>query len=91
MHAVRLTVIFLLAFWSLGSQAADLALQNQDCAKVLESWAENPKSVPRSLVDSCKEQMAKAAAPVAAVAAAPAPAAVDPCANGGGAGNVLCW
>lgn len=91
MHAVRFTVIFLLAFWSLGSQATDLALQSQDCARVLESWAENPKSVPRNLVDSCKEQMAKSAAPVAAVAAAPAPAAVDPCANGGGAGNVLCW
>ncbi|CAG0928158.1 MAG: hypothetical protein IT485_11620 [Gammaproteobacteria bacterium] len=90
MHAIRLAIIFLLASWSFGAHAADLALQNQDCAKVLESWAENPKSVPKGLVDACKEQLAQAA-PVAAVAAAPAPAAIDPCAQGGAAGNVLCW
>lgn len=90
MHAARLALICLLACWSFGASAADLALQDQDCTKILERWAENPKSVPKRLVDACKDQLAQPAAPVAA-AMTPAPAAaIDPCANGG-AGNVLCW
>lgn len=88
MNFTRLTIIFLLAAWSLGASAADLALENQDCASILERWAENPDSVPARLVDACKEQMAQPAVPVAALE--PAPSIADPCADGG-TGNVLCW
>lgn len=89
MRSLRLGIIFLLALWSFGASAADLALQNQDCARILERWAENPASVPKRLVDACKEQLAQPAAPVVAVT--PAPVAVtDPCTNDAG-GNVLCW
>jgi len=88
MRFIRLTILFLLAACSLGAQAADLALEDQDCASILERWAENPEAVPARLVDACKEQMAQPAEPVAALE--PAPAMADPCADGG-AGNVLCW
>ncbi len=90
MHAVRLALIFLLAVWSLGANAASLDPNQQDCAKILQRWAENPASVPKHLVDACKEKMT-AAAPIAALAAAPSPAAVDPCAGPDAASSVLCW
>ncbi len=88
MNWLRLAIPSLLALWSIGAMAADLTLDDQDCAKILERWAENPNSVPRHLVDACKEQMAVAPAPET-VAAQPAP--VDPCAGPDAAGSVLCW
>ena len=91
MHAVRFLLVVLLAFWSLGGNAADLAFKDQDCAKILERWAENPASVPKHLVDTCKEQMAAAAPAPVPVAPAPQLAAVDPCAGPNAADSVLCW
>lgn len=89
MNVIRLLVMVLLgSFAFAGVHAADLALDDEDCASVLERWAEDPDSVPSRLVDTCKEQMAQPAAPVAAMA--PAPEIIDPCADGG-TGNVLCW
>ena len=89
MHAVRIAIAVLLAFWSISGNAADLALKDQDCAKILARWAENPASVPKYLVDACKEKMTT----VAPAAAEPAPqvAAVDPCAGPDAATSVLCW
>ncbi len=91
MKLARLALLGLLTAWSLGATAADLALDDQDCTKILARWAEDPDSVPRHLVDGCKEQLAAAAAPVAAAAAAAEPAATDPCSGPGAAGSVLCW
>jgi hypothetical protein len=89
MHAVRLAAAVLLAFWSLTGNATDLSLKDQDCAKILERWARDPASVPKHLVDRCKEQMAEAAPPP--VAPVPQAAAVDPCAGPNAAASVLCW
>ncbi|MCC7258365.1 MAG: hypothetical protein IT486_08330 [Gammaproteobacteria bacterium] len=89
MYLARLLLIPLLVAWSLGATAADLPLDDQDCAKILERWAENPGAVPSHLVERCKEQLAAAPAPVAALAAEPAVA--DPCTGPGAAGSVLCW
>ena len=88
MHALRLATIFFISFWSMTGNTADIALEKEDCAKILERWAENPASVPKRLVDACKEQMAVAPA---AVAAAPQAAPVDPCAGPDAAGSVSCW
>lgn len=89
MHLIRLATLSLLILWSFGAGAADLSLENADCAKILERWAENPNSVPKRLVDACKEQMA--AAPAAVAAVPPPPAPVDPCTGPNAAGSVLCW
>ena len=87
MNAIRLAVFVLAALWSLGGHAASANLDDQDCVKILERWAENPDSVPQHLVDACKERLATAAP--AALAAAPAP--VDPCSGADAANSVLCW
>ena len=89
MRAVRLTLAILPALWSIGGNAASLSLKDQDCAKILQRWAENPDSVPKYLVDACKEQMAD----IAPAAAAPLPqaTAVDPCAGPNAPSSVLCW
>jgi len=89
MHAVRLAAAVLLAFWSLAGNAADLSLKDIDCVKILERWARDPASVPKHLVDRCKEQMAEPAP--AAIIPAPLAAAVDPCAGPNAASSVLCW
>lgn len=90
MHAARFFIALTIGLWSLGGYAADLPLKDMDCAKILERWAENPASVPRHLVDACKDRMAAAPAP-AALAAAPAAEAADPCTGPNAADSVLCW
>jgi hypothetical protein len=88
MYAARLAIAFLIGFWSLAGHAADLSLKDLDCAKILERWARDPASVPKHMVDRCKEQMAEAAPPVAPL---PQAAAVDPCTGPNAAASVLCW
>jgi hypothetical protein len=87
MNAFRLAVFVLAALWSLGGHAASANLDDQDCVKILERWAENPDSVPQHLVDACKERLATAAP--AALAAVSAP--IDPCSGADAANSVLCW
>ncbi len=92
MLSLRVALIVLLGFWSLSSQAASYDPDDQDCASVLQRWAENPGSVPQQLVDLCKDKMA-AMAPAAGPTAEP-PAAIaanDPCAGPNAAESVLCW
>ncbi|MCK6370153.1 MAG: hypothetical protein L6Q83_02305 [Gammaproteobacteria bacterium] len=88
MHALRFALLSLLLLWSLAGQAADLALQDDDCASILERWAQDPDSVPRHLVDACKQQMSAAPVPPAEAAVA---ALTDPCTGPAAATSVLCW
>ena len=89
MHAVRLLLLILLASWSFAGNATSLSLKDQDCAKILERWAKDPNSVPKYLVDACKEQMTEALPPP--VLPVPQAAAVDPCAGPNAPASVLCW
>jgi hypothetical protein len=92
MLPIRISLMLLLGLWSFTSQAASLDPNDEDCASVLQRWAENPGSVPQRLVDLCKEKMA-AIAPAAGPTAEP-PATVaanDPCTGPNAAGSVLCW
>jgi hypothetical protein len=91
MTSIRLAILFLLALWSYGSGATTLDLDDQDCAKILQKWAENPASVPQSLVDKCKEKMAAMPPPPPVATPAPQAQAVDPCAGPDAAKSVLCW
>jgi hypothetical protein len=92
MNALRLAALVVLAGLSLNANAASFVPSDLDCTKILQKWAENPDSVPRNLVDLCKEKMAVVAPlPPAAIAAAPGPAAQDPCTGPDAAASVLCW
>ena len=89
MHVARLALVLLITCGGWSVHAVTLVPAEQDCAKILERWAEDPDSVPQHLVDACKEQLG-AAAPVAA--AEPPPADVpDPCTGPGADESVLCW
>jgi hypothetical protein len=90
MRAFSLIFLLLPLLGSPSLQAASMSLDRNDCATILERWANDPKSVPKRVVDQCKDVMAGAAAvpPPAALATA---APVDPCAGPGAADSVLCW
>lgn len=70
---------------------ADLVQSERDCAEILEQWANDPDSVPRHLVDECKERMAAEDDVPTIVPFAGAQKATDPCAGPGAAGSVHCW
>lgn len=91
MNPARLALLFLFGLGSLGANAASFVPGELDCAQILQRWAENPASVPKHLVDACKEKMAEAAPlpPPAPMAALPAPR--DPCSGPDAASSVLCW
>jgi hypothetical protein len=91
MNAIRVALLLFLASWAYAGHAASFDPADEDCAKILQRWAEDPSSVPQRLVDLCKEKMAAVAPAPAALAAAPAPEAADPCTGPGAAGSVLCW
>jgi len=89
MTIARLALILLTTCGAWSVQAVTLVPGQQDCAEILKRWAEDPDSVPKHLVDACKEQIG-AAAPV--VAAEPPPAEVaEPCAGPDAEKSVLCW
>lgn len=82
-------IIVLIGFATGGAYAADIVQSERDCADILEQWANDPDSVPRHLVDECKESMAAETAPdIMPFAGAPA---ADPCAGPGAAGSAHCW
>lgn len=92
MRALSVCLALLPLLWISDGHAASMALDRDDCASILERWANDPKSVPKRLVDQCKEQMAGAeAAPRTWPAPAAGVAASDPCSGPGAAGSVLCW
>lgn len=91
MHALRLLAVLVLACWSLGANAAAFNPNQADCAKILQMWAENPNSVPKHLVDACKEKMTWLAPAAGAMAAAPSTSTTDPCSGPNAAASVLCW
>jgi len=75
------------------SQAANASRSDQDCARLLERWATDPKAAPKSVIDACKEQLA-AIAPAAAPVERPDRASVaslDPCSGPNAGDSVLCW
>jgi hypothetical protein len=91
MVTIRVLALLLLGFACLPAQAASLDPDDDDCASILQRWAENPGSVPQRMVDLCKEKMADAAPPASDVPAAPPAAATDPCTGPNAADSVLCW
>ena len=87
---LSLAAVALIALPMLG-HAADVPRSDEDCAKLLERWASDPKAAPKWVIDKCKEQLTRAAPPAAAE---PPPALVadtDPCSGPGAADSVLCW
>lgn len=87
---LSLAAVALIALPMLG-QAADVPRSDEDCAKLLERWASDPKAAPKWVIDKCKEQLTHAEPPAAAE---PPPALVadtDPCSGPGAADSVLCW
>jgi len=73
--------------------ASDLIFAERDCAEILEQWANDPDSVPRHLVDECKEAMAAGAMAAGVPLLAPSAGGQqsDPCAGPGAAGSAHCW
>ena len=89
MPIARLALVLLISAWGWSVHAVTLVPAEQDCAKILQRWAEDPDAVPQHLVDLCKEQLG-AVAP--AVAAAPPPTEIpDPCVGPDAEQSVLCW
>jgi len=82
-----------LALSSLGSTVmAGEDVSNLDCAAVLESYAANPKAVPKSVADACQQAIniaPGAGSPRETLSADPQ--AVDPCAGAGAQSSVICW
>ncbi|MBM4196368.1 MAG: hypothetical protein FJ197_04605 [Gammaproteobacteria bacterium] len=87
----RLALLLLIGFWSITGQAASFDPDDQDCASILQRWAENPGSVPQQMVDLCKENMANLAPAAGPTATPTASAATDPCSGPDAANSVLCW
>ena len=87
---LSLAAVALIALPMLG-HAADVPRSDDDCAKLLERWASDPKAAPKWVIDKCKEQLTRAEPPAAAE---PPPAVVtdtDPCSGPGAGDLVLCW
>jgi hypothetical protein len=92
MRALAVCLALLPVLWSPQSHAGSLPMDNADCAKILERWANDPKSVPKRLVDQCKDQLATAREePRTWPAPAAGGPAVDPCVGPGAASSVSCW
>jgi hypothetical protein len=39
------------------AHSADLALRKIDCEQILQRWAEDPNTVPRDIVQRCREKL----------------------------------
>lgn len=89
--AAMLSLLLFLAGAPRSADAGEPVLADPDCAEVLERWQRDPDSVPKALVDKCREQLA--AVPAAAAPAAPEvpPEVLDPCAAPGAEDSVYCW
>jgi hypothetical protein len=68
--------------------AGGMALKDRDCAEILKRWAADPDSVPRSLVDACRDRLAAGTPPPDIKPAAGRP---DPCTEPGAADSIYCW
>lgn len=98
MTALPLPLLALVvAFSSINANATDVPRSDADCRKILDSWAKDVKSVPKRLVDQCKEQIANIAPSAGRPAVEEdrrpkaAAAAVDPCSAPDAMNSVLCW
>lgn len=86
---MKLATLFLplsLLFMATYTNAASIALTEEDCMEILERYAADPESVPQHLLDACKEMLG-AIAP----AAGPQKPTADPCADPATANSVQCW
>jgi len=88
-----LAVLVMALSWLASSVVAAEDVSNLDCTAVLESYAANPKAVPKSVADAC--QQAISIAPGAGSAQQPMAAApqalADPCSGPGAQNSVQCW
>ncbi len=99
MKAIKPLVVLMLGLVFSQAHAAGLALSKSDCMDILERWAADPASVPRHLVDSCKEMMGAGTAAatgqpapnIKPAAGQPAIASVDPCSGPDASSSVHCW
>ena len=87
---LSLAAVVLIALPMLG-HAADVPRSDEDCAKLLERWANDPKAAPKWVIDKCKEQLTRAEPPAAAEPPPALAADTDPCSGPGAADSVLCW
>lgn len=89
---LSVALLVLTMSWQVSTAVAqeEDGLNNQNCTAILESYAANPKSVPKSVADACQQaiNIAPGAGSPKPVAAAPA---VDPCAGPGAQSSVQCW
>lgn len=68
--------------------AAGMALKDRDCAKILESYANDPGSVSQALLDGCQEQLSN----LPDIAVSPAAGLPkDPCSGPDAGNSVYCW
>ncbi len=95
MKYARVFAALLCGSLSFNAYPAGLALTSRDCVEILKRWAADPKSVPKALVDACRDLLSAKgkATPVPNVkpAAGRRTAAADPCAGPGAADSVHCW
>ena len=84
-----LFAIAALAWQSPVHAQAAIDVSNQDCSAILESYAADPKSVPKALADACQDAMLLA--PAAGAAALSGDDVEDPCSGPDAAGSVRCW
>jgi hypothetical protein len=87
---LSLAAVALIALPMLG-HAADVPRSDEDCAKLLERWASDPKAAPKWVIDKCKEQLTRAEPPAAAEPPPALAADTDPCSGPGASDSVLCW
>lgn len=77
--------------WHIAPVAAAEDVSGVDCAAVLESYAANPKAVPKSVADACQQAINIAPGAGSAAPLAAAPVAADPCSGAGAQSSVQCW
>jgi len=87
------TALLLLALlWERPAQAQiAVDISGQDCGAILESYAANPKSVPKDVADACQQALLVAPAAGAAKAQGGDAELIDPCAGPNANGSVYCW
>ncbi len=84
MRSYLILVAVFTGFYFSAANAEDAVLTQSECADILQSWAESPKSVAKDLVERCQNS-------ISLIEPAAGMAAVDPCAGPGAGSLVLCW
>lgn len=87
-----LSVLVLGLSMQVSTAVAQEDVSDLDCAAILESYAANPKAVPKSVADECQQAIniaPGAGSPREALAAVPE--SVSPCDGAAAQSSVVCW